>query len=173
MHGTPRRPSLSCTRARLLLWLSLLLGATASPARRGLAEATDIVLSVPRGRAPYISAAPTKFVQAAFGQPLSSQTQPLELFEISGAKRQGMLATPTTPTARLLLVRWHVLLDPPDPGLIVCPAFRQRECGAGRAAGNAVHRCSDPQSPPCERHHCHGAGQRSRCFPAAWLSFSA
>ena len=170
MHGKPRRPS--CTRARLLvLWLlSLLLGATATPARRRLAQATDVVLSVPRGRAPYISTAPTKFVQAEFGQPLSSQTRPLDLFEISGAKRQGMLATPTTPTARRSLQHRAVAPDA-DPGLTVFPAPRQRECGAGHAARLAVHRCCDPQPPPCERHHHHGAGQCSRCLLLeAWLS---
>ena len=92
MHRTPRRPF--CTLARLLALGLLLLGATAAPARRRLAEATDVVLSVPRGRAPYISTAPTKFVQADFGQLLSSQTQPLELIEISGAARRGCWRPP-------------------------------------------------------------------------------
>ena len=94
MHGSPR--CRQWTRAgvvALLLHVSL-IGASAEQARRRLAEETEVVLTVPRGRPPYVSTAPTKFVQADFGTPLSSQLQPLQLVEITGAARWGASVPP-------------------------------------------------------------------------------
>ena len=78
----------------LLLHVSLVLGASAARSRRRLAEATEVVLSVPRGRSPYVSTAPTKLVQADFGRPLNGDIQPLQLFQTTGAARREDARTP-------------------------------------------------------------------------------
>ena len=89
MRGAHQRPL--WTRAgffALLIHVAVLGEASAEGEGRSLAAlATTVALSVPRGRAPFVSTAPTKFVQADFGGPLSSDVQPLELFEVTGAVR--------------------------------------------------------------------------------------
>ena len=87
MRGTERRALASpaafiCLLGHVSL-LHIWLSARGSVAAE---ETTTVVLSVPRGIAPYVSTLPTKFVQADFQRPVSQQ-DPLQLFVVTGAVR--------------------------------------------------------------------------------------